>query len=302
MILSDETSDSPLLHVGALATVLRGGTENLRVDSPNGLNKFLWVTKGNGRAMIEGTQKGFGPNTILFLPANIPHSIDFSQTVSGTILTIENDSDFVLPNKVVFQPILNILEQAQTTAHFDNVVREFNREKIGRETALKCYIGLLTVHIERHVSKYFRPTRTTASHRLMARFTNSLECNFRTDHSLTSYAQQLDVTPTHLTRVSRKLNGRSASSLIQQRLLNEAQNMLLNTDLKVHEISLYLGFGSPAYFTRLFSQKIHQTPKDFRKSGKRGPEEFARQKRTTANIFTGSSINKFSEQSVLRKT
>jgi AraC-like DNA-binding protein len=51
---------------------------------------------------------------------------------------------------------------------------------------------------------------------------------------------------------------------------------LLHTNIKIQEISKQLGFSSPAYFTRLFNAKMHQTPKDYRKSQARGPEEMQR--------------------------
>tara|TARA_Y100000385_G_scaffold15935_1_gene16128 strand:+ start:476 stop:679 length:204 start_codon:yes stop_codon:yes gene_type:complete len=63
-----------------------------------------------------------------------------------------------------------------------------------------------------------------------------------------------------------RLNGKSASRLIQERVLAEARMMLSNTDYKILEISSILGFSSAAYFTRLFSAKQGQTPKEFRRS------------------------------------
>ena len=45
--------------------------------------------------------------------------------------------------------------------------------------------------------------------------------------------------------------------------------MLTNIDHKILEISNHLGFSSPAYFTRLFSAKQGQTPKEFREKSQR---------------------------------
>jgi len=42
------------VFVGSLAGTLRSSHPELRLDSCNGLNKFFWVSKGNGRCMING--------------------------------------------------------------------------------------------------------------------------------------------------------------------------------------------------------------------------------------------------------
>ena len=123
--------------------------------------------------------------------------------------------------------------------------------------------------IARMAQKHVKVPKENASQRLMQAFVNMLERDFRTSRPLAEYARELGVTPTHLTRVCQQVNGKSASRLIQDRVLAEARMMLTNTDRKILEISDHLGFSSPAYFTRLFSQKQGVTPKAFRESAQR---------------------------------
>ena len=158
------------------------------------------------------------------------------------------------------------MDQKQVASSFDKVNSEFNASGIGRNLSVKYLVGLLAVYISRMAKKCTKGSKSTAAQRLMEKFVNNLEEEYRTGRNLAEYASELDVTTTHLTRVCHQANGKSASHLIQERILSEARAMLSHIDRKILEISNQLGFSSAAYFTRLFSAKQGQTPKEFRKN------------------------------------
>ncbi len=254
------------VFVGSLAGTLRSSHPELRLDSCNGLHKFFWIFKGNGRCMINGVTRSFGPNTVIFIPHDVPHQLNLSNSVFGIVVTVDPAVDVSLPNQTVFLSILNLMDQKQIANRFDRVFAEFNTTGVGRNIAVEYLVGLLSVHVARMAQKHYKTARISASQRLMEGFVNLLERDFRSARTLTAYAKELGVTPTHLTRVCQQVNGKSASRLIQERVLSEARMMLMNTDHKILEISNHLGFSSPAYFTRLFSAKLGKTPKEFRQS------------------------------------
>ena len=88
---------------------------------------------------------------------------------------------------------------------------------------------------------------------------------FRTGKGVADYAAQLQITPTHLSRVCRDASGRPALALLNERIMHEARRLLLETDLPAREVAEQLGFSSAAYFTRAFSQATGRTPSAFRK-------------------------------------
>ena len=258
------------VFVGSLAGTLRSSHPELRLDSCNGLHKFFWISKGNGRCMINGVTRSFGPNTVIFIPHDAPHQLELSSNVFGVVVTVDPAVTVALPERTVFLPILNLMDQKQIANRFDRVFAEFNATGVGRNQAVECLVGLLSVHVARMAQKHLKDPQTSAAQRLMENFVNLLEKEYRTARTLAEYAKELGVTPTHLTRVCQQVNGKSASRLIQERVLAEARMMLTNTDHKILEISNHLGFSSPAYFTRLFSQKQGQTPKEFRHAAQKG--------------------------------
>lgn len=258
--------DGQTVFVGTLAKNLRSKRPQLRIDGPNGHHKIMWLSKGNARVMINAATKIIGPNTFVFIPNRTPHTIDMGQNINGTFITIAPETPIKLPEKPFVFHILNIMQQAEIAKLIDNIVIEASSDNDGRFMAMEAYTSLLMVHILRLTGDKIEMQNENSAQKLMRRFAQVLEIHYRSGRSLNEYANVLGVTPTHLSRVSRKLNNKSASQVIQDRVLNEASQMLLHSTYKVQDISRQLGFSSPAYFTRLFSAKMRQTPKDFRKS------------------------------------
>jgi len=67
------------------------------------------------------------------------------------------------------------------------------------------------------------------------------------------------------TQVHRKLKALtnlSASLFIRQIRLQKALVLLQQTELTVSEIAYQVGFSSPNYFTRCFTEQFFQTPTD----------------------------------------
>jgi AraC-like DNA-binding protein len=56
----------------------------------------------------------------------------------------------------------------------------------------------------------------------------------------------------------------NAQEHIHQYVIEEAKNILLNSNQSVSEIAFHLGFEYPQYFSRLFKQKTGTTPLEYR--------------------------------------
>jgi len=86
--------------------------------------------------------------------------------------------------------------------------------------------------------------------------------------SVGDYADELNITPNYLTTTIKKLTGKSAKDIIQQRLLTESKSMLRFSGLDIAEIAYRLNFQEPTHFTRFFKKLSGTTPNKFRQMGK----------------------------------
>jgi AraC family transcriptional regulator, transcriptional activator of pobA len=104
----------------------------------------------------------------------------------------------------------------------------------------------------------------TADSELFRRFEALLERHHLARWSVSDYAEALSVTPTHLNRVTRAATGDTASHLIRNRMIREARRNLVYTNLPVSTIAYTLGFGDPAYFSRVYAAATGLSPRAFR--------------------------------------
>ncbi|HCV81653.1 helix-turn-helix domain-containing protein [Mesonia oceanica] len=84
--------------------------------------------------------------------------------------------------------------------------------------------------------------------------------------NVSDYAEKLNITPNYLTTTVKKLTGKSAKDIIQERLLLESKSLLKFSGLDVGEIAYRLNFQEPTHFTRFFKKWSGTTPNKFRQS------------------------------------
>jgi len=253
------------VFVANISGNVRNVSTELRLDGANGFHKYIFIKRGNGKCMIDGVTKGFGTNTLIFVPDTCPHHIDLGINTQAYAIAIPADLEINLPTEPVLLSLANSNDITTVMQMFDAALNEYNSGNAASDIAIYSYTGLITVTVTRLHDEEVN-AQENASQRLMHRFSHLVEEQFFTGKGLDVYARELGVTSTHLTRVCQKLNGQSASHFIQDRIISEARRLLLITDKKVQDIAMDLGFTSAAYFSRFFATRLGLCPKEFRKS------------------------------------
>jgi AraC-like DNA-binding protein len=89
--------------------------------------------------------------------------------------------------------------------------------------------------------------------------------NFRKERQVRFYADNLNITPTYLSRVVKELSGNTVYGYLSNFLYNEICMLLKTTDMTMIEISEELNFNDQSAFTNFFKQKAGMTPLAYRK-------------------------------------
>lgn len=227
--------------------------------------RLIHITKGQGRITVAGLTNGYGPNNLVYIPADTMYGIEVGPTVFGQILTLPDVTGW--PDAPFHLRLLDVDPQKELVTLIEAIERELQPN--GDQRAAHCHFGLLSIFVERQLRKRDPATvdarRKTAAAKLVAQYTTMIARDFRSDRSIASYADALGVTPTHLARSCRKTCGRSALSLLNERIYFEACVLLKDSDIPIQDIARRLGFRSAAYFTRSFQEKSGQAPRDFRR-------------------------------------
>lgn len=257
-----------LTAIAQNATHGRWRTEAMRSHASP---RLIFVGRGQGRITIAGLTSGYGANNLIYIPAKTMFGFEVGPTVFGQMLTIPQAMATEWPSEPVHLRLRDVIAQKELASHLDALERELNSTQPGHERAAHYHLGLLCVYFERQLAQRAddaKDSRTeTAAARLVAAFTDLIERDFQKHMTVADYAAQLGVTPTHLSRCCNQTCGKSALTLLNDRILFEARLMLRDTTKPVRHIADDLGFGSAAYFTRAFQAQTGLTPSQFRKKG-----------------------------------
>lgn len=96
-------------------------------------------------------------------------------------------------------------------------------------------------------------------------FLKLLPANFAEHHDIPFYAGTIGITPIYLSRVVRKISGRTVVDHINELLVSEAKSLLKSTRLDVAEIADLLHFADLPSFSKFFSKRVGMSPRIYRK-------------------------------------
>ncbi|WP_295720659.1 helix-turn-helix domain-containing protein [Mucilaginibacter sp.] len=103
---------------------------------------------------------------------------------------------------------------------------------------------------------------------ILRKFNLLVEMNFRTQHSVSYYAEQLNRSPKTLSNLFALYNHKTPIQIIQERILIEAKRLLFYTDKSAKQITYELGFDDAAYFSNYFKKHTSFSPSEFRSNKK----------------------------------
>lgn len=104
------------------------------------------------------------------------------------------------------------------------------------------------------------------SEKIFYDFLDLLHTHYRKQRRVSFYADELSLTPRHLTTVIRLVSGRSAARWIEEYIVLEAQILLRNSPMTIKEITYELGFNDQSLFSKYFSRVSGGSPESYRRS------------------------------------
>jgi AraC-like DNA-binding protein len=131
-------------------------------------------------------------------------------------------------------------------------------------------IELFLNYCERFYDRQFI-SREHVNQGVVARFEDLLNQYFISDQAQTLglptvsyFAEQMHLSPNYFGDLIKKETGQSVKELIQNKLIDVAKELVFDGEKTVNEIAYELGFKYPQHFTRLFKQRVGNTPMAYR--------------------------------------
>ncbi|MGC1505683.1 MAG: helix-turn-helix transcriptional regulator [Sulfitobacter sp.] len=254
------------IHFQTLAHFSQGGDWRRHLVHDHPCHLLIWVTRGQGRVLLDGIRRGIGAHNALIVPSRSLFAMDLGRQSIGHVVMLPTTTELRVPEIPRHLRIREVQVQSELTGLIEAGLREDQGARPLRVDALEGHAALISVWMRRQMlDDTHTPARRTAAQRLSGRFCTLVSQRYRTGAPMSEYAAELGVTPTHLTRAIKVATGKTAAELLTERVLHDARLMLAQTSHPAKQIAAFLGFGSAAYFTRFIQQHTGLSPSKLRR-------------------------------------
>lgn len=237
--------------------------------------------KGKAQYSIDTRQQVVKPGDLMFVSErhvidNYEASPDFeclcimltTEYYHGFVQDVKNVSSlllFSMNNPVV--PLTN--KEIQVFTNYFETIREkmadtnhHYRSPLIKALLLAMFYDMSNViyRVERQGNR--KHTRAEA---IFAHFIRLLEDNFRTQHRVSWYAEQLCITPKYLSEIVKKISLRTPNEWIDSYVILEARVLLKNTTKSIKEITDELNFPNQSFLGKYFKEHVGVSPSEYRK-------------------------------------
>ncbi|SIS99312.1 AraC family transcriptional regulator [Paracoccus saliphilus] len=243
-----------------------------------GLAQLFVFAKGQVGARLDYAPESITGPAMVWLPALCSHAFEYETGMEGWVITIPTgdlsqlsteapylDHWINRPQLLVGEDHITCLTEAiDITRRIETAHCEALEDQ---NLALKSLFCLLLVLLNRGLrdNRALQDGNTQRKRYLVHEFQCLVENPATSSHSVAEFAKALSVTSTHLSRTVKAATGRTASEILSDQMLLKAKRMLAFSDQSISDIAFALGFSSPSYFSRFFSARASETPRDFRK-------------------------------------
>lgn len=247
---------------------------------------IFWIESGEAIHATEYVEYSLKADTILFVPPGLKHRMYIDKSVDGIYILF--NEEFIQYNRVNIQPLKNYRlfnnPEFKSLITVEPVKKEklrnitsliFNELQNSDEYSQEIVLNLLHLFLlesrrifdqQNQVKK--EETETTPDTTII-RFKQLVEENFTKEKSVSPYAEMLNINPSCLNELSKRITGITAGELIRNRVIDEIKKLLYSTRMSGKEIAYELGFDDPAYFSRFFKKYTGSTLKEFRDNSRK---------------------------------
>jgi len=234
----------------------------------NGVTQHM--ERRNGRSVASGT---FRPGVLIIIPEGSSSRWDIPKPVDVVQLYLPHATLKRVADEAAAGTSTDLLER---TAHPDPItsrlllsaasVLEGNRtlDALFRHQLTDLLATrLLAAHTSSPTT--FQPAAGGLSPKVLLRAIERLRSDSETDVSLDALASDAGLSRFHFCRAFKESTGLSPLAWLRQYRLEQAMNMLRDTDASVVSVAMELGYGSQTAFAAAFRRMTGETPSDWRR-------------------------------------
>lgn len=235
---------------------------------------LLYITEGSGTHKVDLVTYELRPGSLFFLAPGQIHHWKLAADTRGFVVFF--DTDFYLfryPGSGLYEfpffdsahPPVVCLPPAETEIRplIGRLYAEYAAPQASQAEVFRSYLHLCLELAARHYPAQ-PAAETSLALQQIRQFGALLNQHYRSRRSVRDYAELLHLTANHLNALCRRVLNKTASDLIHERVVTEAQRLLSHSALGVALVAYELGFEDASYFVRYFRKYTGTTPEAFR--------------------------------------
>ena len=176
--------------------------------------------------------------------------------------------------KTYFNPVIKLTDQEAYTINrcTDRIVEQINRKECpNRMEFMKLavtwhHMELDNILQERADEKNDNNKPLTRQQHLARKLYNLVVNNYRKEHQVRFYSEQMCLTPQYLNQITTHTFGKTLSAIITDQLFTTARGMILASDMSLQEIANELNFPDQASFSKFIKKAAGVSPNTLRKN------------------------------------
>lgn len=251
-----------------------------------------YIAKGSLTHIINNSSHTLVKGDIFIIPPFVPHCLNFTENSECEIIELEFTPEFVfggsssmenietifdfayiepfLVSECDVRPRLNISGKAQADVEsmFSMILTEYEQQKSSFLLAIKATILSLLVYVSRLFQEDIRDAESRQlfdRHRTaITDAINYINKNFSDDISIEKVSRVAMLSQSYFSYLFKSMTGKTFVEYLNELRIQEAMNLLKNTNKRVVDICFECGFKNVNHFNRTFKNYSGISPMQYR--------------------------------------
>ncbi len=228
--------------------------------------EIFFIKSGTGHMQIETETIPVEANSVILIGAQVLHT-EFSNSsdpldyfvlgVEGLKISTDRSAEYSVVSSSVNSPAIRLC--------FESILREMHSRQACYAEICQHYLAILILLIYRKDPVSYELVEPLNSSRECHKARRYIEENYRDKITLSSLADNCNITKYYLSHQFTQLYGKSPIAYLTEVRISAAKDLLTTTSHSIEEIASITGFSSSSYFSQTFQKVCHISPQQYRK-------------------------------------
>ncbi len=236
--------------------------------------EIMYVFSGNGNINIDGVNYPLKSGDLIIINPGIPHqeTSTSDSKMHMAFFAVENFSVDGLPKNDLITPqmppvISGMDYRYKIESYFTDLISE-SADSIMLSSAMSktLAVALMILILRLYHS---RGTRNSDMKEECRRIKDYIDKNYTSPITLDSLSEQIYISKYYLSHIFKSQTGTSPIKYLLNKRISKAAQLLTDTDLRIRDIALRVGYDDPVYFSQMFKKVMNESPAAYRSNHKK---------------------------------